>query len=109
MVRRGPDPFVPIADYALIGDGRAAALVAKDGRIDWLALPTLDAPPVCAALIDVKSGGTFACAPAEQGEVERCYRKDTNILETTFTTSSGVVRLTDAMTVGRNGPLPWRE
>ena len=51
--------YAPISDYAVLGDGRTAALAASDGRIDWWAIPTLDAPPVCAAILDPDGGGSF--------------------------------------------------
>ena len=44
--------YAPISDYAVLGDGRTTALAASDGRIDWWPIPTLDAPPVCAAILD---------------------------------------------------------
>jgi GH15 family glucan-1,4-alpha-glucosidase len=103
------DGYLPIGDYALIGDGLGAALVARDGCIDWLAVPALDSPPVCAAILDPEAGGAFACAPDQPYDVQRRYRGETNLLETTFTTATGVVRVVDVMTVGRNGTLPWRE
>ncbi len=106
-VRR--DGFASLGAYALLGDLRAAALVADDGAIDWLALPTLDAPPVCAALLDPARGGSISLAPTVPYEVSRHYLPGTMVLETTFTTADGTVRVTDALTFGALGTLPWTE
>jgi GH15 family glucan-1,4-alpha-glucosidase len=103
------DGFAPLRDYAALGDGRTAALVAADGSVDWLAMPTFDAPPLFAALVDPERGGRFTLAPAEPFSIEREYVPDTNVLRTTFHTASGTVRVTDALCVGTSGPLPWSE
>ncbi len=101
--------YAPIGDYALIGDGHGCALTGRDGSIDWLAVPRVDTPPLLAALIDATQGGSFHIRPQSTYQVSRRYVEETMVLETTFETESGSLRVTDAMNVGFGGPLPWNE
>ena len=87
-----------LEDYALIGDCEAAALVGKDGSIDWLCLPRFDSGACCAALLGDRDNGRWLLAPAGPvREVRRRYRDDTLVLETEFVTDTGSVRLVDCM------------
>ena len=117
MTRRGAcdgglaraDGFAPIESYGAIGDGESVALVARDGAIDWWAAPAIDSPPVFAALLDPEDGGCFTLEPAARYRVERRYLPGTNVLETTFSTCDGAVRVIDSLNQDANGPLPWTE
>jgi GH15 family glucan-1,4-alpha-glucosidase len=94
-------PASRIEDYALIGDCRSAALVGRDGSIDWLCWPRFDSPACFAALLGRPGNGRWRISPCADAAVRRRYRPDTLILETEFETADGVVRLIDFMPVGR--------
>jgi GH15 family glucan-1,4-alpha-glucosidase len=91
----------PIADYALIGDRRSAALVARDGAIDWLCWPRFDSDACFAALLGDERHGRWRIAPCEPPQrLGRGYRGDTLILETRHRTRTGAVCVTDLMPLG---------
>lgn len=98
-------PHVPtmaqrIEDYALIGDCQTAALVGRNGSIDWLCLPRFDSATCLAALLGTPEHGRWLIAPcAEVRRVERRYRPGTLILETDFETDEGAVRVIDFMPI----------
>src|SRR5918997_4393815 len=89
---------LPIEDYAIIADTQTAALVGRNGSIDWLCVPRFDSGAIFAALLGTEENGHWTIAPA--GEVtatRRRYRDDTLVLETEFETADGVVKLIDFM------------
>ncbi len=96
----------PIESYGLIGDCKTAALVGRDGSIDWLCWPRFDSDSTFAALLGDAEDGRWLIGPAEGGEAtERCYREGTTVLETRFATASGEVELVDFMPRDGNSNL----
>ncbi|MET9499011.1 glycoside hydrolase family 15 protein [Streptomyces sp. NPDC006552] len=87
-----------IEDYALIGDEQTAALVAKDGSVDWLCLPRFDSPACFAALLGSEENGHWRLAPKGAGAcTRRAYRPGSLVLDTEWETDEGHVRVTDFM------------
>src|SRR4051794_18826784 len=87
---------VPVADYGMLADCASAALVTRAGSIDWLCVPRYDSPAIFARLLD-PTAGHWSIRPAAPFDATRRYLPGTLAIETTFTTESGSVRLTDAM------------
>lgn len=92
---------LPIGDYAPLSDCRSAALVSRDGSVDWLCCPRFDAPAVFAGLLD-GGAGHFSIRPAGDFLASRAYVDQTMAMaiKTTFRTEAGVAVLTDAMSLG---------
>ena len=92
-----PDGYLPIGDYALLSDCHSAALVGRDGSIDWLCLPRFDSPALFARVLDPDAGHWQIAPSGDDYEAERRYLAGTLVIETTFHTSAGAARVTDAM------------
>src|SRR5688572_28770432 len=90
------EAFRPIDDYGMLSDCHSAAMVDTSGSIDWLCVPRFDSPALFARILD-PDAGHWSIRPAESFTTERRYVPGTLVVETTFTTGSGVVRLTDAL------------
>jgi GH15 family glucan-1,4-alpha-glucosidase len=95
--------YHPIADYAIIGDAHTAALIARDGSIDWCCWPRFDSDAVFCRMLDAVRGGFMQVCPSGRWESHRAYLEDTNVLQTSFETDSGRVRIIDFMPVQMAG------
>lgn len=95
----GTHQFSKIKDYAIIGDCRSAALIARNGSLDWLCWPRFDSPPIFAGLLDRERGGFWQISPSCSYEIQRQYVGHTNVLETRFLCPRGIGVLTDLMPV----------
>ena len=89
----------PIADYALLSDRHSAALVSRDGSIDWLCFPRFDSPSIFGRLLG-DDAGHWSIQPANATDVTRRYLDRTMVMETTFHTPTGTVAITDALATG---------
>ncbi len=92
-----PSDYKPISDYALLSDSSSAALVDREGTIAWLCMPRFDSPALFSRLLD-PGAGHWSVKPTAEFEIERAYVPGTLVLDTTFRTSTGTAKLTDAMT-----------
>ncbi|HHV22307.1 MAG TPA: glycoside hydrolase family 15 protein [Propionibacterium sp.] len=90
----------PIADYALLADMRTTALVSRGGSIDWLCLPRMDSPAVFCALLGTPDHGRWGLTIADGHVVERRYRGDSFVLETTWESPTGTARVLDLLPSG---------
>ncbi|SDF78654.1 glycoside hydrolase family 15 protein [Sulfitobacter delicatus] len=93
------DGYLPLRDYALLGDCHGAALVGLDGAVDWFCPARFDAQPACWALLDAEQGARFCIAPTEAKSSTRAYLPGTNILCTTFAHAKGTLTITDFLPV----------
>jgi alpha,alpha-trehalase len=95
-----PSPFPPIADYAFLSNCHTGALVAPDGAIGWLCVPSFDSPSLCGSLLD-RQAGYFRLGPfGINHPTARVYEPGTNILATTWKTPTGWLLVRDALTMG---------
>ena len=95
----GSDVTPSIGEYAIIGDCRSAALISKNGSLDWLCWPWFDSPSLFGAILDLGKGGFWRVSPAGEHRSTRRYLPGTNVLETTFQSETGTLRLLDCMPV----------
>lgn len=93
--------FPPITDYALIGDTRTAALISKNGAIEWLCLPDFDSGSIFAAMLDRLNGGAMLLCPAGEAEMSRRYLGDAPVLETSWQTATGQAKVLDFMPLAK--------
>src|SRR3954468_19330256 len=95
-----PSPFTPIADYAFLSNCHTGALIAPDGNIDWLCVPSFDSPSVFGSLLD-RGAGTFRVGPfGINVPTTRMYEPGTNILNTVWETPTGWAMVREALTMG---------
>ena len=89
--------YLPIEDHGIIGNLHTAALVGKDGTIDWLCLPAFDSPSVFCSILDDEKGGHFALRPVEYARSQQLYLPDTNVLLTRYFSPDGLAETLDFM------------
>lgn len=90
-------PYLPLRDYGIIGDMRTAALVGRDGSIDWCCFPRFDSPSAFARILDHRHGGHWTVRPAGEFRSSQTYVAGTNVLVTRHRTASGLLEVTDYM------------
>ncbi|MDQ4145559.1 MAG: glycoside hydrolase family 15 protein [Actinomycetota bacterium] len=99
------DGYLPIEDFGLIGDGSTAALVGRDGKVAWLCVPRFDDEPLFCSILDAARGGGFRVAPQGPVEARQGYLPDTGVLVTELRCSTGLVRVTDCLTLRARADL----
>ena len=99
-----PSPFPPIAEYAFLSNCHTGALIAPDGAVDWLCVPSFDSPSVFGSLLD-RQAGSFRLGPfGINHPTARVYEPGTNVLVTTWKTPTGWIVVRDALTMGPTTP-----
>ena len=96
---------LPIEDYGLLGDGATAGLVGRDGSVAWLCVPRFDDEPLFCSILDHERGGHFTVAPVDVVEASQRYEPDTAVLVTELRSRTGVVRVTDCLTLRAGADL----
>lgn len=91
--------YLPIEDHGIIGDLQTAALVGKDGTIDWMCMPAFDSPSVFGSILDDEKGGSFSLRPVEYIRSQQLYLPETNVLLTRFLSAHGVSEILDFMPI----------
>ena len=92
--------YPPIGDYGMIGDLRSAALLSKQGSIDWMCLPRFDSPWIFGRLLDWDRGGYFELCPRGEALAFRQYRRDSNVIQTVWSSGHARMRVVDWMPIG---------
>ena len=92
-----------IGDYGLIGDCRSAALVSRDGAIDWCCLPDFDSPAIFCRILDREKGGYWEIQPNAPFTTQRRYLDNSNVLETLFQCGTAQARMIDLMPIRQDG------
>ena len=99
------DGYLPLERHGLIGDGATCALVAADGAIAWMCLPRFDSEAIFCSLLDRRRGGSFVVAPVDVHSARQWYVRDTGVLVTEMRSSTGVMRVVDALVLRRGADL----
>ena len=99
------DGYLPIEDFGLIGDGSTAALVGRDGCVAWMCVPRFDSEPLFCSLLDKERGGCFSLTPDRLVEGRHRYEPDTGVLITELRSETGVMRVTDCLTLRAGSDL----
>jgi len=95
--------YPPIGDYAFLGDCHSAALVSREGSVDWCCMPRTDSASCFGRLVDWERGGHFQVVPTGDARISRRYLEGTLVLETTFRVRGGEARLLDFLAMRRGG------